>query len=356
MDAFTKVDESVSKKVFGSDGTLSWQNWKTGTDAGQKQDARNADSKSLPRFPQMGKGRGKRMEEGWEDVRGEHERGGGYTNFRKRKAEAEEEEEDDGNNNSLHSDGKFFGSRVERMWRTNVNTLPEGKKAYLPSGRWAGKCPGYVFKMEDGKLGYFFDEGGWVDQGGGKLVAETVQTDRPPRDQSQQQQQQQQQPHTPSPQDASTTDPTPPKKKKKKEKKKAKSSSSSSSSSSKYRTKNSGVPPVPETELSPKGPPPVISQEIIHSISSVSAPQVEVQRAIQLAREKRMWTKAVDATSGREYFYNTETGETKWDMAENTMKASGELPPGWVVVMDQGTGREYYYNRITQETRWERPV
>lgn len=42
-------------------------------------------------------------------------------------------------------------------------------------------------------------------------------------------------------------------------------------------------------------------------------------------------------------------------MEGGTGRSSSSLPPGWVAIMDPATGREYYANVDTRETRWDPP-
>ena len=42
-------------------------------------------------------------------------------------------------------------------------------------------------------------------------------------------------------------------------------------------------------------------------------------------------------------------------MERGTSRSSSSLPPGWVAIMDPATGREYYANPDTRETRWDPP-
>merc|ERR1719378_71107 len=68
------------------------------------------------------------------------------------------------------------------------------------------------------------------------------------------------------------------------------------------------------------------------------------------------WEAANDPASGKQYYFNRSTGETKWDHPSGGSTASSDpsLPAGWESAKDP-SGREYYFNRSTGETKWERP-
>ena len=66
------------------------------------------------------------------------------------------------------------------------------------------------------------------------------------------------------------------------------------------------------------------------------------------------WQAVVDPTSGRTYYINSSTRETKWDMPKANQ--SEGLPPGWQAVEDPSTKRTYYYNAGTQKTSWTVPT
>lgn len=67
------------------------------------------------------------------------------------------------------------------------------------------------------------------------------------------------------------------------------------------------------------------------------------------------WVAVQDLSTGRTYFYHTETRETRWDKPMSKSQKSGEegLPPGWNVARDKD-GKEYYYHANGQTT-WDRP-
>merc|ERR1712232_684718 len=75
------------------------------------------------------------------------------------------------------------------------------------------------------------------------------------------------------------------------------------------------------------------------------------------------WEAANDPSSGKQYYFNRATGETKWDHPSGSAGASPSssfassdpsLPAGWESAKDP-SGKEYYFNRSTGETKWERP-
>eukprot|EP00405_Crypthecodinium_cohnii_P013406 CAMPEP_0206434144 /NCGR_PEP_ID=MMETSP0324_2-20121206/8977_1 /ASSEMBLY_ACC=CAM_ASM_000836 /TAXON_ID=2866 /ORGANISM="Crypthecodinium cohnii, Strain Seligo" /LENGTH=338 /DNA_ID=CAMNT_0053900591 /DNA_START=172 /DNA_END=1188 /DNA_ORIENTATION=- len=95
------------------------------------------------------------------------------------------------------------------------------------------------------------------------------------------------------------------------------------------------------------------------------------------------WTEHVEPESGKPYYYNMQTGETRWDkpagaatapmgmgmgmgmgmsmptmgmgMGMMGMGGGAGLPPGWTEIMDPSSGKPYYYNAATSQTTWERP-
>ena len=98
------------------------------------------------------------------------------------------------------------------------------------------------------------------------------------------------------------------------------------------------------------------------------------------------WVEATDSNSGKIYYCNPQTWETKWERPTTTFtntivpataapqsksslvttgdlsshyqrqqQQKGPLPPGWVEALDQSSGKIYYCNPQTRETKWEHP-
>lgn len=63
------------------------------------------------------------------------------------------------------------------------------------------------------------------------------------------------------------------------------------------------------------------------------------------------WESAVDASSGRTYYYSRDTGETSW----TPPPPPPPVPSTWESAVDPSSGKTYYYNRDTGETSWSAP-
>lgn len=75
------------------------------------------------------------------------------------------------------------------------------------------------------------------------------------------------------------------------------------------------------------------------------------------------WTTAEDPGSGSTYYYNTVTGETRWDAPEGFESGAGQAAgeeggsaADWVSAVDPGSQATYYYNSVTGETSWDKPA
>ena len=101
------------------------------------------------------------------------------------------------------------------------------------------------------------------------------------------------------------------------------------------------------------------------------------------------WVEATDPSSGKVYYCNPHTRETKWErptvlttsttvapivvtgnpsshhnaplstwqqQQQQQQPQQQPLPPGWVETKDPNSGKVYFCNPITRETKWERPI
>ena len=96
------------------------------------------------------------------------------------------------------------------------------------------------------------------------------------------------------------------------------------------------------------------------------SPEAAAERARLLEADKR-WGAAM-APDGTRYFFDKATGAAQWHEPEALQGAglrivTGEvlpggpsLPPPWRELTDADSGRKYFWDASTGETRWRRPT
>mmetsp|Transcript_12598 Transcript_12598/g.27713 ORF Transcript_12598/g.27713 Transcript_12598/m.27713 type:complete len:338 (-) Transcript_12598:376-1389(-) len=333
MDAFSKVDDNVSKPVLGSDGAARWQ-------AFSSQNHNNNSKAShgvAPKAPLKAADRAAGVQHWNEERQRENEarkRAGlttslddkpGYTQFNNKKSN---DDDDDG-----------APSAKERK-RIAQRRRPDKEAYFVPSATFAGWKWDYIFtaRPESEGTGYYWDGMDSLMELEGKR--QRPATSSTTTSSSGKRKGDNQEDETNSDNDAGKTS----QKKKKKKKKK------------------------PQTD----------------QVTLVQDPTHPLEQVATLLQQRQLppgWQSAKDPFSSKTYYYNATTGERTWtkptttaaaaangttstangttaastDAAATTTTTTTDLPQGWTEVIDANTGKVYYYN--TQgETRWEHPT
>jgi len=91
---------------------------------------------------------------------------------------------------------------------------------------------------------------------------------------------------------------------------------------------------------------------------------VELERNLNEIKQKvqSAWQEVFDSNSGRNYYYNSQTGATSWEKPAELQPAPAAAAPAaapanpWQEIVDPSSGKPYYYNATTGETTWTKPA
>lgn len=294
FDAFSKVDNVVSKPVLGSDGAASWQEFRKDVKIQSKSVAPKAPLKKADRL-----GTGFRS---WEEERahedtvrktaGHANTGAGYTTFKKKNSAEEAAER-------------------KRIKRIESRIRPDDKKYYIPAETYQGSKFDYVFMTKPGHgTGYFWDGMDSIKQLKGEFEPPTETTEKRA--------------------DSGETndnegDPKPKKKK---------------------RKKNAG----PVIVSDPNNPMEQVAeilrkrnQQLVNDNEGLPPgweatkdPTSNKSYFFNRSTGERSWTKPAPPAAVQD-------------------TATTELPDGWKAATDSSTGKTYFYND-SGETRWDKPT
>jgi len=309
---FNAVDARVSKPVLGSDGAAAWQNFRADTKQPQSHHgsvAPTAPLKAADRAAGFASWKEERQNEA--AVRrqaGEAAVNAGYTQFEK-----------DGKDNDTMT--KKERQRIEKR------LMAEDQEYFLPSKTWQGPKWDYVFttKAHHG-TGYFFDGMDSLKKLRGEITVEEQQAVMNASSTSEDAAgvgvSHQKRPVAATQEDTKVEKTT--------------HSSSSDEPKKKKKKKKKSTPAAPVMVHDPHNP----REQVAAAL----------QKRLLQQQSQGGWEEAVDATTGKTYYYHRASGERSWERPPSLQDDND-----WQTATDAATGKTYYYNTATGATAWERP-
>jgi hypothetical protein len=341
FDAFSKVDELVSKPVLGSDGAASWQSFRNdNSHASNHRRSSNAPKAPLKRADKLGTGFST-----WDEER-EHEgkirkdaghakTNAGYSIFSNKKDESALEE----------------ARSRKRKKNVEARIRPDDKEYFIPSNTFEGWKFDYVFTTRNGpnNTGYWWDGMDSIKKEKGELKNYETET------------------NTKNTTTTTTTTTT----------------NSSSSGTTKAIESNNDVSASKSKKKRKRKK--IVGPTFIHDPNN---PMEQMQAILQQRNQKLMgitstsstsssdhnlpsgWETAKDPSTGNTYYFHRASGNRSWEKpnANNSSSESSstkdhedkggnkklQLPVGWKSAVDQASGKTYYHH-VNGKTTWTKP-
>lgn len=301
FDAFSKVDELVSKPVYGSESSASWQSFRK--DHGPKHPS-SAPKAPLKRADKLGTGFTSWEEERAHEGKIRREAGHAATNSGYQLF------------NDEHKKKAEEAASRKRKERIQARIRPDDKEYLIPSKTFEGWKFDYVFTTKNGTTGYYWDGMDSIKKENGELkTVEKIETSQ-----------------TETTLDAKDGDKIAPKKSQKKRK----------------RTKG---PTFVHDPNNPMEQMQAILQQRNQKLKGVTAD----------SNLPAGWEAAKDPATGNTYYFHRATGQRSWEKptgsSENSKKEgepTGMLPEGWKSAVDPASGKTYYHH-TSGKTSWTKP-
>jgi hypothetical protein len=298
FDAFSKVDELVSKPVVGSDGAASWQSFRKENHATIR--ASTAPKAPLKKADKLGTGFSTWDEERAHEGKirraaGHAETNSGYSVFNNDKKNAEE------------------AASRKRKAQIEARIRPDDKEYFIPSETFQGWKFDYVFTTRNGhNTGYYWDGMDSIKKENGELkIPQTNETNTD-----------------------STLSGT-----------KSMDDKASASKSKKKRKRKKG----PTFVHDPNNP-----------MEQMQAILQKRNQALMAASDNNLpsgWEAAKDPSTGKSYYFHRASRERSWEkpkVSSETTEDHEKLPEGWKSAVDQTSGKTYYHH-TNGTTTWTKP-
>lgn len=307
FDAFSKVDELVSKPVLGSEGAASWQSFRNDHHTSDRHHRSTAPKAPLKRADKLGTGFSTWDEERAHEGKVRQEAGhaktnAGYSIF----------------NNKIDNIAEQAVSR-KRKAQVDARIRPDDKEYFIPSKKFEGWKFDYVFTTRNGPhmTGYFWDGMDSIKKENGKLSVGNYETNI-----------------NTSPSGTKAID------------------NKASSKSKKKRKRKKG----PSIIHNPNNP-----MEQMYAIL-----QQRNQKLKGITTDPNLpsgWEIAKDPLTDGKYYFHRASGNRSWEkpkaspqsIKDDEDKGSYEkLPVGWKSAVDKASGNTYYHH-TNGKTTWTKP-
>ena len=307
FDAFSKVDDLVSKPVLGSDGAASWQSFQNDHRANNCYRRSTGPRAPLKKAVKLGSGFST-----WDEERAHESR------IRKESGHAKTNAGYSEINNTKEKNDKEISNRKRRS-RLDARIRPNDQEYFIPSKTFKGWKFDYVFTTRNspGTTGYFWDGMDSMKQANGELEYATKTN--------------------PASTSAKVMDDN---------------ASSNPPSKKKRKTKKRG----PVFVHDPNNP--VEQMQTILQRRNQNLTGIIDDHNLKIG-----WETAKDPSTGTMYYFHRLSGNRSWQKPSASKKsvADGknetnfdELQTGWKSTVDKLSGKKYYYH-TTGETTWTKP-